>query len=105
MAAPTTTTKTRVRLYRVDGTLVHTFKGHTRYSMAVTHDGQHIISGSGDKLVKVWSVASKSLASTCIGHISTVFAVAAMPDGQRILSGGHDKTVLAWLLDGTLETH
>ena len=71
--------------------------------MAVTPDGQHIISGSFDKLVKVWSVASKSLVSTCAGHTSFVFAVAAMPDGQRILSGARDKTVRVWLLDGTLE--
>ena len=40
---------TKVRLYHVDGTLVHTFKAHTDwvYAVAVTPDGQHIISGSG----------------------------------------------------------
>ena len=69
----------------------------------MTRDGQHIISGSGDTLVKVWSVASKSLVSTCNGHTALVDAVAAMPDGQRILSGGDDNTVRVWLLDGTLE--
>ena len=93
---------------------VHTFKGHTGsvYAVAVTPDGQHIISGSYDRTVKVWSVASKSLVSTCgarrntdpsIGHTDWVMAVAAMPDGQRILSGARDKTVRVWLLDGTPE--
>ena len=55
--------KNEVRLYHVDGTLVHTFKGHTDtvWSVVVTPDGQHIISGSDDYLVKVWSVATKSL--------------------------------------------
>ena len=38
------------------------------HAVAVTPDGQHIISASDDYLVKVWSVASKSLVSTCIGH-------------------------------------
>ena len=38
------------------------------YAVAVTPDGQHIISGSDDKRVKVWGVASKSLVSTCTGH-------------------------------------
>ena len=49
-----------VRLYHVDGTLVHTFKGHTTVlrAVAVTLDGQHIISGSFDRTVKVWSVAT-----------------------------------------------
>ena len=37
-----------VRLYHVDGTLVHTFEGHEGgvRAVAVTRDGQHIISGS-----------------------------------------------------------
>ena len=94
-----------VRLYHVNGALVHAFKGH-RFevrAVAVTPDGQHIISGSYDSLVKVWSVASKSLVSTCNGHTDFVVAVAAMPDGKRILSGGHDNTVRVWLLDGTLK--
>ena len=92
-----------VRLYHVDGTLVHTFKGHDTAvtALAVTPDGQHIISGSMDQLVKVWSVATKSLVSTCAGHTDYACAVAAMPDGQRILSGAGDKTVRVWLLDGT----
>ena len=78
-----------VRLYHVDGTRVHAFTGHTGpvVALAVTPDGQHIISGSNDKLIKVWSVASKSLVSTCAGHANYVRAVAAMPDGQRILGG------------------
>ena len=78
-----------VRLYHVDGTLVHTFKGHTGavYAVAVTPDGQHIISGSQDKLVKVWNVASKSLVTTCAGHNQAIWSVAVMPDGHRILSG------------------
>ena len=97
------------RLYHVDGTLVHTFKGHTNRvyaapveAVAVTPDGQHIISGSVDTLVKVWSVATKSLVSTCAGR-TLVCAVVAMPDNQRFLSGGYDKTVRVWLLDGTLK--
>ena len=115
-----TSTTTRrdgdVRLFHVDGTLVHTFKGHyvdhdnDMRAVAVTADGQHIISGSMDSLVRVWSVATKSLVSTCEGHTGLVNAVAAMPDCQRILSGGGgngldrtDNTVRVWLLDGTLD--
>ena len=97
-----------VRLYHVDGTLVHTFKGHTKWlsagALAVTRDGQLIISGSRDKTVKVWSVATKSLVCTCAGHTECVKAVAAMPDGQRILSGGEDYTVRVWILDGTCKS-
>ena len=92
-----------VRLYDVDGTLVHAFKGHTRdvRTVAATRDGQYIISGAEDTLVKAWSVASKKLVSTCRGHTRRIMAVAAMPDGQRILSGGLNTTVRVWLLNGT----
>ena len=43
--------------------------GAATCAVAVTPDGQHIIGGgSCDSGVKVWSVASKSLVSTCAGH-------------------------------------
>ena len=94
-----------VRLYHVDGTLVHTFEGHMDivHAVAATPDGQHLISGCFDKLVYVWSVDNKSLVSTCEGHTEWVRTVAVMPDGQRFLSGGDDSTVRVWLIDGTLE--
>ena len=88
-----------VRLYHVNGTLVHTFRGRGQVkAVAVTRDGQRILSASGF-LVKAWSVATKSLVSTRAGHTDYVMAVAATPDGQRILSGARDKTVRVWLLD------
>jgi WD40 repeat protein len=97
-----------VHLYHVDGTLVHVFKGQSSemgafWSLAVTLDGLHIIAGSGEGLVSVWSVASKSLVSTCVGqHTGYVYAVAAMPDGQRILCGSYEG-LRVHLLDGTLK--
>ena len=93
-----------IMLYSLNGTRIHTFSGHTGslVGLAATRDDQHIISGSTqDKRVKVWSVASRSLLSTCMGHTSGMNAVAAMPDGQRFLTGSGDKTIRVWLLDGT----
>ena len=94
-----------VRLYHVDGTLVHTFEGHVGEVLAVvvTRDGQHIISGSSDELFKVWSVATKSLVSTCEGHGGTVQRAGG--DARR---PAHPQrrgrpTVRVWLLDGTLK--
>ena len=108
-------------LYNVDGTLVHTFEagdcpltddedgsdggggtiGHTSMvsALAVTPDGEHIISGAQDHRVKVWSVARKRLVSTFDAN-SGVNAVAAMPDGQRILSGDDNGGVRLWPLKG-----
>ena len=45
-----TSSEPRRRLYHVDGTLIHSFKGTpVRFGLAVTLDGQHIISGADDK--------------------------------------------------------
>ena len=54
-----------VEIHHVDEGLVHTYHGHTDHvwTIAVTLDGKHIISGSWDATVKVWSVAEKDLAS------------------------------------------
>ena len=92
-----------VSLYHVDGTRIHTFEGHTSSvnALAATPDGQHVISGGYDTLVKVWNVASGSLVSTCEGPAGLVRAVAAMPDGKRILSGSDGGAVRVWRLDGT----
>ena len=96
-----------ILMYHVDGTLVFSFAAHTyRVNvLAVMPDGHHIISGSEDGLVKVWSVAAKSLVCNCEGHTGIIGAVAVMPDGKRILSGSFDKSVRVWRFDGTLKTN
>ena len=96
-----------LKLYHVDGTLVHAFKGHTEsaWAVAVTPDGQHIISGSRDHLVMVWSVATKSLVSICHGHTNDVLAVAAIPDGRILSSGAYpDIAIRVWHLRGISST-
>ena len=110
-----------VRLYHVDGTLVHAFKGDKRdevTTVTVTPDGKHIISGAQklagaqsacNSRVKVWNVASKRLVSTWIGFTSWINSeswvrvVAAMPDGKRFLSGSMDGAIRVCLLNGALK--
>ena len=92
-----------VSLCHADGTHLHTFKGHTSSvnALAATPDGQHVISGGYDTLVKVWNVESGSLVSTSEGPADLVRAVAVMADGKRILSGSDGGAVRVWRLDGT----
>ena len=111
-----------ILLYHVDGTLVHAFRAgedeeQIASVLAVTSDGQHVISDSKfisegsyvegeatDFPVKVWSVASKSLVATCTGHADFVAAVAAMPDGMRFSSvSSTTEDFRLWLINGTLE--
>ena len=86
-----------VRLYHVDGPRSSTpSRAHTGACERGGGDARrpaHHQRLDADGRVKVWSVATKSLVSTCAGHDGGVGAVAAMPDGQRILSGGDGATV------------
>jgi sterol desaturase/sphingolipid hydroxylase (fatty acid hydroxylase superfamily) len=72
--------------------------GHTRAvrSVAVSADGQWIVSGSFDKTVKVWDVRSGRETRTITGHTSHVLAVGVSADGSRIVSAGADGTVKVW---------
>ena len=56
-----------VLLDAATGTRVHTFEGHgdSVNAVVVTRSGKHIVSGSDDGTIKVWSVAGKDLENDC----------------------------------------
>jgi len=70
-------------------------KGHTHpvYSLAISPDGSRLVSGSVDKTVKLWDVATGTVLSTLKGHSENVTKVAfSMLDGKSILTGSFDKS-------------
>jgi WD40 repeat protein len=81
--------------------LIATMKGHTEpvYDVAFTPDGKHVVTGSGDKTIKVWDSATgkeiKALGGPA-GHQQLVLSVAVSPDGSLIASGGSDNTARVW---------
>ncbi|MBC7228221.1 MAG: AAA family ATPase [Thermoflexales bacterium] len=64
--------------------------------VAFSPDGRLLASGSADKTVKVWEVASGRLLHTLIGHKDWTLGVAFSPDGRLLASGSNDKTVKLW---------
>ena len=84
---------------------IRNLKGHDDavYSVAV-HEGR-IVSGSFDKTIKLWSVASRALQATLTGHTNCVSSVAFALDGMTLASGSNDNTIKLWtgaLYVGTL---
>eukprot|EP00271_Cylindrocystis_brebissonii_P020257 TRINITY_DN6639_c0_g1_i1.p1 TRINITY_DN6639_c0_g1~~TRINITY_DN6639_c0_g1_i1.p1 ORF type:complete len:503 (-),score=61.38 TRINITY_DN6639_c0_g1_i1:147-1577(-) len=61
-----------------------------------------LVSGSMDKQVMLWDIASGSPVQTFLGHSEVVTDVAALPNGT-IASSSQDKTIRIWRIDGTCE--
>ena len=72
--------------------------GHTYYIMSVafSHDGIHIVSGSYDKSAWVWDVSTGKKLQQLNGHTGPVTSVAFSHDDIHIVSGSHDKSVRVW---------
>ncbi|MBN3989285.1 MAG: PD40 domain-containing protein, partial [Nostoc sp. NMS2] len=102
--ASTSNDKT-VKLWRIDGSLITTLKGHDGdvNQVAFSPDGKTIASASRDKTVKLWRIDG-SLITTLKGHDGEVTQVAFSPDSKTIASASYDKTVKLWRIDGSLIT-
>ena len=80
--------------------LANTLTGHTQQvdSVAISSNGQTLVSGSGDNTIKIWNLKTGKLKSTLAGHTQPVDSVAISPDGQTLASGSYDHTIKIWNL-------
>ena len=65
-------------------------------SVTTTPDGNYLLSGSYDKTIKLWDIATGKEIRTFYGHNSLVESIAVTPDGKYVLSGSWDKTLKLW---------
>jgi predicted Zn finger-like uncharacterized protein len=79
----------------------HALEGHLGAVTAVAAgaDGRLALSGSADRTLKVWEVATGHCLRTLEGHGSVVTAVCLSADGRFVLSGSADATLKLWDVD------
>src|SRR6266702_2862082 len=71
--------------------------GDKVHSIALSPDGQRIVSASEDRTIRVWNATTgENIAGPLTGHMDSVMSVAFSPDGQRIVSGSLDRTIRVW---------
>ncbi|HEV3203937.1 MAG TPA: WD40 repeat domain-containing protein [Gemmataceae bacterium] len=78
-----------------------TLKGHTEtiYAVAISPDGKTMVTGSFDKTLKLWDLATGTEIKTFggqAGHQNLVVSAAFSTDGQYLVSGSQDNTAKIW---------
>jgi len=76
--------------------------GHTDdiKSIAISLDGNLIVSSSLDKTIRVWNAMTGEAFGTPLrGHTSAVNSIAISPDSKWIVSGSSDQTLRVWDLE------
>jgi WD40 repeat protein len=87
-----------IRLWNMSRITTRELNGHfnTIESVAFSPDGSQLVSGSHDRTVRLWSVASGKLLKVLTGHSSTVYSVAFHPNGKQVASCSADATMRMW---------
>ena len=69
-----------------------TFDGHNRFvsSVAVSHDGQWVVSGSRDESVLFWDARNAQAQFALHGHKHWIQSVDVSPTGDIFATGGDD---------------
>ncbi|XP_038568943.1 pleiotropic regulator 1 isoform X2 [Micropterus salmoides] len=81
--------------------LFRVISGHLGWvrSIAVEPGNQWFVTGSADRTIKIWDLASGKLKLSLTGHISTVRGVAVSTRSPYLFSCGEDKQVKCWDLE------
>ncbi|KIM31285.1 hypothetical protein M408DRAFT_256921, partial [Serendipita vermifera MAFF 305830] len=75
------------------------WKGHATMVTGVAYspDGLNVVSGSFDRTVRIWDVATGTpVGEPLKGHAGAITSVACSPDGRSIVSGSWDNTIRIW---------
>jgi len=95
------TTRTIKPTYHPPWKLMRVISGHLGWvrSVAVEPGNKWFATGAGDRVIKIWDLASGELKLSLTGHISTVRGLAVSSRHPYLFSCGEDKMVKCWDLE------
>lgn len=84
--------------HRIDGR--RSIMGHfcPVYCLVFDRTGLQIITGSDDKLVKIWNTRTQRLYRTLRGHVSDIVDLAVSGDNRFLASASNDNDIRIWWL-------
>ncbi|KAF7795935.1 hypothetical protein EIP86_007102 [Pleurotus ostreatoroseus] len=95
------TTRIVKPVYHPPWKLMRVISGHLGWvrSVAVEPGNKWFATGAGDRVIKIWDLASGELKLSLTGHISTVRGLAVSSRHPYLFSCGEDKMVKCWDLE------
>ena len=89
-----------IRIWDIQETYscIKTLQGHDHNvsSVAFTPSGDHVVSSSRDKTIKIWEVSTGFCIRTLVGHRDWVRQVRIFYDGSLMASCSNDQSVFVW---------
>lgn len=81
--------------------LFRVISGHLGWVRSVSVDvgNEWFATGAGDRMIKIWDLATGTLKLSLTGHINTVRGLAISPRHPYLFSAGEDKMVKCWDLE------
>ncbi|KAJ5181178.1 Small-subunit processome Utp12 [Penicillium cf. griseofulvum] len=87
------------------GQLLDQLSGHEGpvSSLAFAADGNHLVSGSWDHTVRIWSIFGRSQTSEPLQLMSDILSVAFRPDGQQVAASTLDGQLSFWSVEDAVQ--
>ncbi|MBW3600864.1 MAG: WD40 repeat domain-containing protein, partial [Planctomycetes bacterium] len=88
--------------FKATGLAMRTIFDHATVAVAFSPDGQTLVAGSGDGMLRFWDLAAPQHVlypespRTVRAHRDWVFTVAFRPDGALLATGGGDDVIRLW---------
>ena len=96
---------TTATIWSIEGEVLQTLEGHELEvrSVEFSHDGEQILTASGDGTVRVWSSSTGLPITRLSDGPVALWDALFMPGDRSVISAGENKKVLLWDLDTVLD--